>query len=112
MAITYLFAGIPVSNRDASAQWYSNLFASEPIYPNDDEAMWQLVGSGSLYVIVSSDAGAGTVTLIVDGLESTLVELRGRGVDIADPIDIPGAGRKALVRDPDGNQVWFVELTS
>jgi len=69
MTITYLFAGIPVSNRDASAQWYSNLFASEPMYPNDDEAMWQLVGSGSLYVIVSSDAGAGTVTLIVDDLD-------------------------------------------
>jgi len=112
MTITYLFAGIPVSNRDASAQWYSNLFASEPMYPNDDEAMWQLVGSGSLYVIVSSDAGAGTVTLIVDDLDSTLVELRDRDVDIADPIVIPGAGRKSLVRDPDGNQVWFVGLNS
>lgn len=112
MTITYLFAGIPVSDRDKAAAWYSNLFAAEPMYPNDNEAMWQVVGTGSLYVIVDPNAGAGTVTLIVDDLDATLVELRGRGVDIADPILIEGAGRKSLARDPDGNQVWFVGLFS
>ena len=110
MTITYLFAGIPVSNRDASAAWYSTLFDGEPMYPNDDEAMWQVVGTGSLYVIVDANAGAGTVTLIVDDFDASIEELRGRGFEVADPIVIPGAGRKALVRDPDGNQVWFVGL--
>jgi predicted enzyme related to lactoylglutathione lyase len=111
VTITYLLAGIPVRDRDASAAWYSNLFAAEPMYPNDSEAMWQLVGTGSLYVIVDANAGAGTVTLIVDDLDATVVELRDRAVDVAEPIVIPGAGRKALVRDPDGNQLWYVGLS-
>jgi catechol 2,3-dioxygenase-like lactoylglutathione lyase family enzyme len=111
VTITYLLAGIPVRDRDASAAWYSNLFAAEPMYPNDQEAMWQVVGTGSVYVIVDANAGAGTVTLIVADLDAAVVELRGRGVELADPIIIPGAGRKALVRDPDGNQVWYVGLS-
>jgi predicted enzyme related to lactoylglutathione lyase len=110
VTITYLFAGIPVSDRDASAAWYSRLFGTEPMYPNDAEAMWQVVGTGSLYVLVDANAGAGTVTLIVDDLDASVDELRGRGFEVAEPIVIPGAGRKALIRDPDGNQVWYVGL--
>ena len=101
-----------MSDRDTAAAWYSTLFASEPMYPNDSEAMWQLVDTGSVYVIVDPKAGAGTVTLIVDDLDATLIELRGRGVEVDDPILIEGAGRKSLARDPDGNQVWFVGLFS
>ncbi|MCW2494257.1 VOC family protein [Jatrophihabitans sp.] len=111
MTITYLFAGLAIRDRDASAAWYSRLFDTEPMLPNDDEAMWQLVGTGSLYVVVDHErAGAGTVTLIVDDLDATLEELRARGFDLVEPIVIPGAGRKSLVSDPDGNQVWFVGL--
>jgi hypothetical protein len=110
MTITLLLAGMPVRDRDASAAWCTTLLDAEPFFPNDQEAIWQVVGSGSLYVIVDDNAGAGTVTLIVDDLDASIAQLTGRGVKVAEPITIPGAGRKALVRDPDGNQVWFVGL--
>jgi hypothetical protein len=98
MTITYLLAGIPVRDRDVSADWYSTLLDTKAMLPNDDEAMWQVVGTGSLYVIVDENAGAGTVTFIVEDLDASIEELQGRGIEVAEPIAIPGAGRKALVR--------------
>jgi hypothetical protein len=38
MAVTYVFAGIPVADRDAAVDWYKRLVGRPPdLIPNDDE---------------------------------------------------------------------------
>src|SRR5262245_36173449 len=51
MAVTYVFAGIPVAHRDAAAGWYERLIGRPPdLIPNDDEAAWRLTETGWIYM--------------------------------------------------------------
>jgi hypothetical protein len=50
--ITHLFAGLPVKDLDAALDWYERFCARPPdTRPNADEAVWQLVPSGLIYVV-------------------------------------------------------------
>ena len=107
MAVTYVFAGIPVGHRDASAAWYERLVGRPPdLIPNDDEAAWRLTDTGWIYIIVDSDrAGSALNTILVDDLEAFLAGVAERGI-AADPVEIIGeAVRSTHVTDPDGNRL-------
>lgn len=41
----------------------------------------------------------------VDDIEAAVEDLRGRGIDVSDPLPIPGAGRQSFFEDPAGNQI-------
>lgn len=48
--------------------------------------------------------------VLVDDLDATVDELRAKGIDVADPVDV-GPGRQTFIEDPDRNtielhQVW------
>jgi catechol 2,3-dioxygenase-like lactoylglutathione lyase family enzyme len=105
-----LFAGIPVRDRDAAFAWYERLLGAAPDFrPHGDEAVWR-VGGGWLYVVVDRErAGHALVTLLVADLDAQLAELEGRGV-IPARVETYGSGaRKAVVADPDGNEIGFGE---
>jgi catechol 2,3-dioxygenase-like lactoylglutathione lyase family enzyme len=107
MAVTYVFAGIPVSDRDAAAAWYERLLGRPAdLVPNDDEAAWQLTETGWIYVIADKDrAGSALHTLLVDDLHGFLTGLAERGIG-AGPVETMGNGvRVTIVRDPDGNRL-------
>jgi predicted enzyme related to lactoylglutathione lyase len=112
MVISYTFAGVVVADRDASAAWYERLLGRPATFlPNDAEAVWQLTPTSSVYIVAGAGrAGGGVVTLIVDDLAACLAELETRGITPGATEEIAGAGRKALITDPDGNTVSFVEL--
>jgi predicted enzyme related to lactoylglutathione lyase len=112
MDITYAFAGLVVTNRDRAAAWYERLFGRPPTFlPNDAEAVWQVAGTASVYLLADTDrAGRGVMALVVDDLDATLAEIAGRGIAAGAIEEIPGAGRKAVITDPDGNVVSFVEI--
>lgn len=114
MAIHYVFAGLPVTDRDAALAWYGRLFGRQATFvPNESEAVWQLADTASLYVLVDPDrAGRGFVTLAVDNLEGHLSEIATRGIVTGEVQQIPGAGRKSVVTDPDGNAISFVAILS
>lgn len=42
--------------------------------------------------------------LLVDDLDATVAELRGRGIEVSDPSPV-GAGRQAFLTDPAGNAI-------
>jgi predicted enzyme related to lactoylglutathione lyase len=112
MSINYIFAGLVVMNRDQAAAWYERLFGKPPDFlPNDTEAVWQVADTASVYVVADADrAGRGVVALVVDDLDATLAEIAGRGI-VTGPIqEIPGAGRKSVITDPDGNAVSMLEI--
>src|SRR5215212_1988136 len=112
MDITYVFAGLVVANRDHAAAWYERLLGRPPDFlPNDAEAVWQLTGTASVYLLADADrAGRGIMALVVDDLDASLAEIARRGIVTGAIEDIPGAGRKAVIADPDGNAVSILEI--
>jgi predicted enzyme related to lactoylglutathione lyase len=112
MDITYVFAGLVVADRDRAAAWYERLLGRPPDFlPNDAEAVWQLAGTASVYLLADADqAGRGIAALVVDDLEASLAEIAGRGIATGVIEEIPGAGRKAVITDPDGNAVSLLEI--
>lgn len=112
MDFTYVFAGLIVVDRDKSAAWYECLFGKPPNFlPNDVEAVWQVVDTGSVYLLADAErAGHGVLTLVVDNLEASLAEIAERGIEPGTVEEIPGAGRKSSMTDPDGNTVSIVQI--
>jgi predicted enzyme related to lactoylglutathione lyase len=107
MAFEHIFAGIPVSDRDALASWYEQLTGRPPdLIPNDQEAAWQLTETGWVYIVADARrAGSALHTLLVDDLDAFLSGLTARGI-AAGPVEPVGASmRQAIVSDPDGNRI-------
>ena len=108
--ISYVFAGLIVSDRDRAAAWYARLFGRPAdMLPNNAEAAWQLTSQGSVYLLADPPS-RGAVTIVVDDLDAELGQIATRGINPAPVETVPGAGRKCVFRDPDGNSVSFVEL--
>ena len=107
VAITHVFASIPVIDRDAAAAWYGRLAGRDPdLIPNEDEAAWQLTDTGWIYVIADPGrAGSALNTILVDDVEGFLAALAERGIP-SGPVETYGNGvRHTTVTDPDGNRL-------
>jgi predicted enzyme related to lactoylglutathione lyase len=111
VGVTHLFAGIPTSDLDVALPWYERLLGRPPtMRPHDKEAVWQLSDTGLIYVVEDPlRAGRALVTMIVDDLDRWIGELEQRGV-IVGPVERMGSGaRKAIVADPDGNELGLAQ---
>jgi len=107
---TELFAGVAVRDRDAAFAWYERLLGAPAAFrAHDDEAVWRVAG-GWIYVVVDAErAGRALVTVLVDDLDAQLAELAGRGIAAGRVETYGGGARKAVVVDPDGNEIGFGE---
>ena len=107
MAVTYVFAGIPIAHRDAAAGWYERFIGRPPdLIPNDNEAAWRLTETGWIYIVVDEDrAGSALNTLLVDDLDAFLASLAERGITTSPVKTIGDAVRVTVVTDPDGNRL-------
>lgn len=107
MAVTHVFAGIPVAHRDAAAGWYERLIGRPPdLVPNDDEAAWRLTETGWIYIVVDAGrTGSALSTLLVDDLDAFLAGLAERGITTSRVETIADAVRRTVVTDPDGNRL-------
>lgn len=107
MVVTYLFAGIPVGNRDSALGWYKRLTGRPPdLIPNEHEAAWRMTDTGWIYVIADPDrAGSALNTLLVDDLDRFLAGLAERDIK-AGPVQTMDNGvRVTMLTDPDGNRL-------
>jgi predicted enzyme related to lactoylglutathione lyase len=111
MRVDVAFTGIAVSELTSARAFYGRLFGRGPdIVASDDEVMWRLTDSAWLYVVVDgARAGRSLVTLAVEDLDAALVELEVRSV-APEQVEEMEAGRKATVRDPDGNTLAIVQV--
>ncbi len=110
MSFTEVFAGIPVSDREAAISFYGRLLGPPTMFPNDDEAAWQVTESGWLYVVRDAEnAGRGLVTLLVDDLGGQLAALTAQGVETRPGLEVPGAVRSVWVVDPDRNRIQLAQ---
>ena len=112
MRVSYVFAGLVVVNRDQAVAWYERLLGRPPDFlPNEIEAVWQAADSASVYLLADAErAGHGIMTLVVDSLDATLVEVDRRGIVPGAIEEIADAGRKSVITDPDGNEIGIVEI--
>jgi predicted enzyme related to lactoylglutathione lyase len=112
METEVLFAAVAVSDLGRAVGWYRRFFGREPdVAPNDDERMWRVADGGWLYVVRdAARSGHSVVTIAVGDLAHAVAELASREV-VEAPIQAIGtAGRKAILVDPEGNEIALIEV--
>jgi catechol 2,3-dioxygenase-like lactoylglutathione lyase family enzyme len=109
-AITHLFAGVPVSDLDASIDWYTRFFGRPPDSRVGEEVLWEIDERAWLFIEPNAArAGAGRITLAVAGLDALLERLAAQRIE-HEPIETYSNGvRHVNVPDPDGNAIAFAE---
>jgi catechol 2,3-dioxygenase-like lactoylglutathione lyase family enzyme len=109
-AITDLFAGVPVSDLDASTDWYTRFFERPPDSRVGDEILWEIDEHAWLFIEPNAaQAGAGRITLSVAGLDAILGRLAAQRIE-HEPIETYSNGvRHVKVPDPDGNAIALAE---
>lgn len=102
-----LFAGLFVSDFEASRPWYERLFGREPAFlASETEAVWELAEHRWLYIKQDPEhAGHGEQTIFYDDLDAMVAAAADRGLEPARHEDYPGGVRKVVFRDPDGNEI-------
>lgn len=112
--LSYVFAALLVRDRDAALarpprrRWAGTL----PAGRTATHTSAKVAATASVYILTdSSRAGSSEVTLVVTDIDGHRAMLQTRGIATEPVIVIGDAGRKSRVIDPDGNAIWFVELT-
>lgn len=102
-----LFAGVPVSDYDAAAAWYEQLLGAPPAFlPNDVEAVWELAENRYVFIEVRPEhAGHALHTVFVDDFDARLAQIAERGLRPVERETYDNGVRKAIFRDPDGNEI-------
>ncbi len=107
MSSRHLFAGIHVSDLDASRDFYGRLLGRPAdLVPNERELCWELHDGAWIVLIADRERAGGALhTLIVGDLDGFLEAARERGVEPG-PAEPVGEGmRQSIVTDPDGNRL-------
>ncbi|MGW0815547.1 VOC family protein [Streptomyces viridiviolaceus] len=102
-----LFAGIPVTDYAAALAWYERLLGSPPTFiPNDTEAVWELAEHRYLYIeLRPGHAGHAMHTVFVDDFDTRVAGIADRGLRPWTRETYANGVRKAMYRDPDGNEI-------
>jgi catechol 2,3-dioxygenase-like lactoylglutathione lyase family enzyme len=104
----HLFAGIRVRDFEAARPWYERLLGEPTSFPHATEAVWTLTEDGSVYVVEHAEgAGMSVATVFVDDLDAQLATIAARGLEPEEIEAYSNGVRKAVFRDPDGNELAF-----
>ena len=71
------------------------------------DGAWLDVGDGQQIHLIGGEVPTQRgqhFALRVDDIDATVAELRGRGVDVTEPVPV-GPGRQCFLRDPSGNRI-------
>lgn len=103
-----LFAGICVRDYQAARPWYEQLLGEPSFFPHETEAVWEVAGHGSLYIVEDAEhAGHARHTLFVGDLDAAVAAIATRGLEPAERETYSNGVRKITFRDADGNEVGF-----
>jgi catechol 2,3-dioxygenase-like lactoylglutathione lyase family enzyme len=107
----HLFAGVRVASFEAARPWYERLLGEPTHFPHATEAVWTLAEERSVYVVEhAAGAGHSVVTIFVDDLDAQVAAIEARGLRPDEREVYANGARKAIYRDPDGNEVGFAGL--
>ena len=101
------FVGIAVTDLPRATAWYKRLFGAPPtLIAGDTEAVWDLAEHRSLYIERRPEhAGHALFSLFVADFDAWVTEIAGRGLDPVRRETYGDGVRKAVYRDPDGNEI-------
>jgi hypothetical protein len=104
-----LFAGNRVSEFETARAWYERLLGSEPSFlPHATEAVWEVADHRFVYIVEEPERAGNAVNLLfVENLDAVVADIASRGIEPDDDERYPGKARKAIYRDPDGNEIGF-----
>lgn len=104
-----LFTGIPVADSRSAPAWYVRLFGSPPAFvASDIEAVWELTAHRSVAVeLLPEHAGHAMHTVFVDDFDALVGRIAGRGLESVKRETYDNGVRKAVDRDPGGNEIVF-----
>jgi predicted enzyme related to lactoylglutathione lyase len=104
-----LFAGIPVSDYAAALEWYELLLGSPPTYVvSETEAVWELAEHRSVFIEHRpGHAGHALHTVFLDDFDTVVAGITERGLEPARRETYGNGVRKAVYRDPEGNEIGF-----
>jgi catechol 2,3-dioxygenase-like lactoylglutathione lyase family enzyme len=104
----HLFAGLRVRDFQAARPWYERLLGEPTFFPHATEAVWTLAEERSVYVVQHADrAGNSVVTVFLDDLNARVAAIAARGLEPDERETYSNGVRKAVYRDPDGNELGF-----
>jgi catechol 2,3-dioxygenase-like lactoylglutathione lyase family enzyme len=104
----HLFAGLRVREFQQAVPWYERLLGEPTFFPHPTEAVWTLAEDRSVYVVEhSGGAGKSVATIFVNDLDAQIAAVAARGVDPDEIETCSNGARKAVYRDPDGNELGF-----
>ena len=100
---------INVADVEAALSFYTDVLGLEARTDRPDFAFggaWLDAGGQQVHLIEGEPPpGLGQhFALLVEDLEATVAELRGRGVEVSDPRPV-GRSRQAFLTDPSGNRI-------
>ena len=103
-----LFAGIAVRDLERAKAWYERLLGSGPSWEDETEAVWELAEHRSIVIEQAAEhAGHALHTVFVDDFDGLVTSVAARGIEPAKRETYDNGVRKALYRDPDGNEISF-----
>ena len=104
-----LYAGIPVKDYAAALAWYERLLGSPPTFvASDTEAVWELAEHRSVVIEQRPEhAGHAMHTIFVDDFDALVAQIADRGIEPANRETYLNGVRKAIYRDPEGNEIGF-----
>ena len=102
-----LFAGVAVSDLPRAIAWFDQLFGEvQTFVPNDNEHVWTIAEHRHLYAeLLPEHAGHAKVTLFVDDFDGFVAAVTERGIEPKSVETYENGVRKAIFRDPDGNEI-------
>jgi catechol 2,3-dioxygenase-like lactoylglutathione lyase family enzyme len=104
----HLFAGLRVRDFQAAQRWYERLLGEPTFFPHATEAVWTLADDRSVYIVEQAEgAGNSVVTIFVDDLDARVAAIAAGGLEPDERVTYSNGARKALYRDPDGNELGF-----
>jgi catechol 2,3-dioxygenase-like lactoylglutathione lyase family enzyme len=110
MSITHLYAGVPVSDLNASIDWYTRFFAKPPDFRAGEEILWEIHERAWLFIEPNAaHAGMGRITLSVTGLDALLERLASERIEHEAIETYSNGVRHVKVPDPDRNAIAFAE---
>jgi glyoxalase/bleomycin resistance protein/dioxygenase superfamily protein len=102
------FAGLRVREFETARPWYERLLGEPTFFAHATEAVWTLAENRSVYVVEQADgAGSSVVTIFVDDLDADVAAIAARGLEPDERLTYANGVRKAIYRDPDGNELGF-----
>jgi len=102
-----LFAGIAVSDFDRGVDWFERLVGGPASFEaHETERIWTLAEHRMVYVVLEPEhAGHSLVTWFPDDYDEFVAAAETRGITPNTVETYDNGVRKAIYRDPDGNEI-------